>query len=71
MSKAETDNRVSLAQLARCVPLQPRTYEAGAYVHATQGENYELRADLNSQYPDRRKDAIKRVCVMLFVLLWR
>lgn len=25
------------------------------------GENFELRADLNSEYRDRRKDAIKRV----------
>lgn len=32
-----------------------------------QGENYELRADLNSEYRDRRKDAIKRVIANMTV----
>jgi hypothetical protein len=27
------------------------------------GENYELRADLNSEYADVRKDGVKRVSV--------
>ncbi|KAG8908255.1 beta-adaptin [Tulasnella sp. 403] len=31
------------------------------------GENYELRADLNSEYRDRRKDAIKRVIANMTV----
>ncbi|CAG8752995.1 12863_t:CDS:2, partial [Acaulospora colombiana] len=30
-------------------------------------ENYELRADLNSEYRDRRKDAIKRVIANMTV----
>lgn len=31
------------------------------------GENFELRADLNSEYRDRRKDAIKRVIANMTV----
>jgi AP-1 complex subunit beta-1 len=31
------------------------------------GENYELRADLNSEYRERRKDAIKRVIANMTV----
>ena len=31
------------------------------------GENHELRADLNSEYRDRRKDAIKRVIANMTV----
>ena len=31
------------------------------------GENYELRADLNSEYRDKRKDAIKRVIANMTV----
>ena len=31
------------------------------------GENYELRADLNSEYRDRRKDAIKKVIANMTV----
>lgn len=31
------------------------------------GENHELRADLNSEYKDRRKDAIKRVIANMTV----
>ena len=31
------------------------------------GENFELRADLNSEYRDKRKDAIKRVIANMTV----
>jgi hypothetical protein len=31
------------------------------------GENYELRADLNSEYREKRKDAIKRVIANMTV----
>lgn len=33
----------------------------------TAGENWELRADLNSEYRDKRKDAIKRVIANMTV----
>ena len=39
-------------------------------IHSSQypsGENYELRADLNSEYKDKRKDAIKRVIANMTV----
>ena len=38
-----------------------------SYSHPIQGENYELRSDLNSEYRDRRKDAIKRVIANMTV----
>ena len=31
------------------------------------GENYELSVDLNSNYPSKRKDAIKRVIASMTV----
>src|SRR5947199_384870 len=31
------------------------------------GENYELKADLNSEYRDRRKDAVKKVIANMTV----
>ncbi|KAL1917291.1 uncharacterized protein VTP21DRAFT_4947 [Calcarisporiella thermophila] len=34
---------------------------------AKKGENYELKADLNSEYRDRRKDAVKRVIANMTV----
>ncbi|KIO17868.1 hypothetical protein M407DRAFT_226921, partial [Tulasnella calospora MUT 4182] len=36
------------------------------FIHGV-GENFELRADLNSEYRDRRKDAIKRVIANMTV----
>lgn len=36
-------------------------------IHRHTGENYELRADLNSEYRDKRKDAIKRVIANMTV----
>ena len=36
-------------------------------IHCPAGENYELRADLNSEYRDKRKDAIKRVIANMTV----
>lgn len=33
----------------------------------TVGENFELRADLNSEYREKRKDAIKRVIANMTV----
>ncbi|EJD43921.1 clathrin binding protein [Auricularia subglabra TFB-10046 SS5] len=39
----------------------------GARVVPKKGENFELRADLNSEYRDRRKDAIKRVIANMTV----
>lgn len=33
----------------------------------TKGENYELRIDLNSEYREKRKDAIKRVIASMTV----
>ena len=36
-------------------------------VYCPTGENYELRADLNSEYRDKRKDAIKRVIANMTV----
>jgi len=35
--------------------------------NVTAGENWELRADLNSEYRDKRKDAIKRVIANMTV----
>jgi hypothetical protein len=35
--------------------------------HHQTGENFELRADLNSEYRDKRKDAIKRVIANMTV----
>ncbi|CAJ0878355.1 8743_t:CDS:10 [Entrophospora sp. SA101] len=37
------------------------------FTTAKKGENYELRADLNSEYRDRRKDAIKKVIANMTV----
>ena len=40
------------------------------YLHAVDhppGENFELRADLNSEYRDKRKDAIKKVIANMTV----
>ncbi|KAF9512450.1 hypothetical protein BS47DRAFT_1345377 [Hydnum rufescens UP504] len=39
----------------------------GARAAPKKGENFELRADLNSEYRDRRKDAIKRVIANMTV----
>ncbi|KZV88826.1 Clathrin/coatomer adaptor, adaptin-like protein [Exidia glandulosa HHB12029] len=39
----------------------------GARVAPKKGENFELRADLNSEYRDKRKDAIKRVIANMTV----
>jgi len=36
-------------------------------IHRQIGENFELRADLNSEYRDKRKDAIKRVIANMTV----
>jgi hypothetical protein len=38
-------------------------------IYARTGENFELRSDLNSEYRDKRKDAIKRVIGELCVVL--
>lgn len=40
---------------------------SGARAAPKKGENYELRADLNSEYRDKRKDAIKRVIANMTV----
>ncbi|KAI9615272.1 hypothetical protein KEM48_005700 [Puccinia striiformis f. sp. tritici PST-130] len=41
---------------------KPRLFTA-----SKKGENYELRAGLNSQYADQRKDSIKRVIANMTV----
>lgn len=38
-----------------------------SYLLPFKGENYELRADLNSEYREKRKDAIKRVIANMTV----
>jgi hypothetical protein len=38
-------------------------------IYTRTGENFELRSDLNSEYRDKRKDAIKRVIGELWVVL--
>jgi hypothetical protein len=38
-------------------------------IYARTGENFELRSDLNSEYRDKRKDAIKRVIGEFWVVL--
>jgi vesicle coat complex subunit len=47
--------------------LQQQTRQSRFFGAARKGENYELRADLNSEYRDRRKDAIKRVIANMTV----
>lgn len=63
-------DRQSLAERDAHAPLQiglsfllnmQRTAQRGGATNRAKGENAELRADLNSQYRDPRKEAIKRV----------
>lgn len=57
---------VSLERLQRRVRSCLQTHHLQLTAHLS-GENYELRADLNSEYRDKRKDAIKRVIANMTV----
>ncbi|CAG8729577.1 16694_t:CDS:2, partial [Racocetra persica] len=51
----------NLSESMQVAPIQPTTHVE------IDRENYELRADLNSEYRDRRKDAIKKVIANMTV----
>jgi hypothetical protein len=43
-------------------------HRSSCLIYTWAGENFELRSDLNSEYRDKRKDAIKRVIGELCVV---
>lgn len=48
-------------------PFRPPPLKLTATLLPTLGENFELRADLNSEYREKRADAIKRVIANMTV----
>lgn len=58
---------MNLQEIAARVQAQMQQNSRRFFGATRKGENFELRADLNSEYKDRRKDAIKRVIANMTV----
>ncbi|RIB21902.1 adaptin N terminal region-domain-containing protein [Gigaspora rosea] len=61
------DSTYAVSTVVKSIMTDFRISRPNFFSTPKKGENYELRADLNSEYRDRRKDAIKKVIANMTV----